>query len=36
MERDRTQARAWNRELGLTFLVLDGARSELGERLAYG
>lgn len=36
MEPDRGRAGAWNRELGVTYTVLDGHGSALGERLAYG
>ena len=36
MESDPKKALNWNRELGLTYTVLDGHGSELGERLAYG
>jgi hypothetical protein len=36
MEPEAARARAWNEELGVTYLVWDGHGSELGERLAYG
>jgi hypothetical protein len=36
MEDEPARAREWNDELGVTYLVLDGAGSALGERLAYG
>jgi hypothetical protein len=36
MEPDPARAVEWNAELGVDYLVLDGAGSALGERLAYG
>jgi hypothetical protein len=36
MHPDRGKALGWTRELGVTYPVLDGHRSALGERLAYG
>jgi hypothetical protein len=36
MEPDPEKAKAWNRELGVTYPVFDGRNSELGERFAYG
>lgn len=36
MAPEPAEAKRWNAELGVTYPVLDGHASELGERLAYG
>jgi hypothetical protein len=36
MEPDPTKARQWNADLGVTYPVLNGHGSDMGERYAYG
>jgi hypothetical protein len=36
MEPDAAKARQWNTELGVTYPVLNGYGSDMGERYAYG